>query len=811
LTLATGVILALLPWWRNHDYVRDFYDYGLVVAGVGLIDQGQRPYVDFATPIQAGFFGLSWLVEKAGGGTYLALTRGGAALILVMAAALTGILARRWPWWAAGSVAFAVTAASASQHTILWHNALGVGCLAVVAWSGALAPVLRRADWPWHVLVAAGLFVGGINKLNFQIVALAAALAWAVRAGMQRQAGWGRVAGTGLAWLVAGGLLPILAELAWIGTTFGTWSQNVVGLAVESRAEAMKQIWTWKFLVAPLHDYYGPLRLPQAGLAGLGLSLAALAGCWPAGADARRAPWDRLLLPLAAALTGLAGAALLATNQEIAYVGLAAWLVLAAAVWLGFAPRPRRGIFVGGLVMPALVLAAVAWSSAWQGQRSQFGYSPSPRSAYATAGRAGPAFAYLQGVRLPPETVATLELLEPWLPGPGADGVRPVFFAAGHEWLNRLMPGWRRPGQPLWIHWGTTYGPRETLALMRALATDTRLRVVLTTLARDDWPREVRQVLERHFERDLLGPVTTRWTRRPLAGGQVSDSIDFINQCGGNVAGSVLFMDERPVARLEFEPDRMMLGVMEDEGWLTLATPSHRFGGEAVIVRSTLAGAGPLHADFKVIVHGAAPEDVRWSARVELPAGRPRIAVPFQIDSLGRNLQLRITVPHEARGRLAAGYRNLQITHAVESPAGAPRLRGDGPADEAMAAEAAESLLGAVRWRPGQLVVRGGRPAAGGLELAAGGEVWLHTDGMTGELRGRVDCPDPAGGRPMVRVVWYKGGRLQITQQGLVPAEGAFEFRVWCAEPGGWFGILTDQGAGIARARVQVTGARLEP
>jgi len=64
--LITTVGLMLLPWVRNHSYLRDFYDYGLVIAGLGLIEQGQHPYVDFTTPIQAGFFGLSRLIEYVG-------------------------------------------------------------------------------------------------------------------------------------------------------------------------------------------------------------------------------------------------------------------------------------------------------------------------------------------------------------------------------------------------------------------------------------------------------------------------------------------------------------------------------------------------------------------------------------------------------------------------------------------------------------------------------------------------------------------------------------------------------------------------
>ena len=35
--------LVLLPWWRHHSYIRDFYDYGLVIAGVGRIAGGERP------------------------------------------------------------------------------------------------------------------------------------------------------------------------------------------------------------------------------------------------------------------------------------------------------------------------------------------------------------------------------------------------------------------------------------------------------------------------------------------------------------------------------------------------------------------------------------------------------------------------------------------------------------------------------------------------------------------------------------------------------------------------------------------------
>ncbi|MEJ1971487.1 MAG: hypothetical protein WDM96_02930 [Lacunisphaera sp.] len=161
LAVAAVALVAWLPWWRNHGYLRDLYDYGLVIAANGHLNLGERPYVDFTTPIQAGFLGLNWMFERLGHGTYAGLTLGGAALIIGAAVTLPLMLARRWPGWAAAIVGGAVTVSAASQHTILWHNSLGVICLAIATWAAACAPVLRRADWPWHLLVAAGFFSAG--------------------------------------------------------------------------------------------------------------------------------------------------------------------------------------------------------------------------------------------------------------------------------------------------------------------------------------------------------------------------------------------------------------------------------------------------------------------------------------------------------------------------------------------------------------------------------------------------------------------------------------------------------------------------
>ena len=461
------VVVALLPWWRNHAYLRDTYDYGLVLAANGHLDLGERPYVDFTTPIQAGFLGLNWLIERAGGGTYFALTLGGAGLIVGTAVLLCLMLARRWPWWAAATVSGTVVVASASQHTILWHNSLGVSCLAAVAWAAACAPVLRRASWPWHAVMLVGLLLGGINKLNFQLVAVAAALAWAVRTGWLREAGRGRVLATALVILLAGVVLPVAGEMTWTGASLSLWLANVVQLAAGSRLGILRQILSVDFLLRPIHDYYGPLPLHQVGLVGAWLSLAALVGCRPdPDAPAGYARWDRWLQPLAVVFSAVAAAALLATNYEIASIGLGAWLVLVVSLWLGFAPAGRRVVFLGGVIVPAVALGVSAWWSAWQGQRSQFGFSDAPRSAYRPAESAGPAFARLAGLRLPPEFMHSLEVVEQSLPENDFETeVRPVFYGPGLEFLQRYLPGPWEKGQPLWGHWNTTYSPANLARL----------------------------------------------------------------------------------------------------------------------------------------------------------------------------------------------------------------------------------------------------------------------------------------------------------------------------------------------------------
>ncbi len=811
LLLVVLAVISFLPWWRNHEYLRDLYDYGLVITANGHMERGERPYVDFTTPIQAGFLGLNWLIEKAGGGTYAALTRGGAGLILLSGLLLPLMLARRWPWWAALIVGTAITVSSASQHTILWHNSLGVFCLAVVVTATAIAPSLRRADWCWNLLAGAGLFLGGINKLNFHLVAVAAALAWTLRAGLVRRAGWPRVSLTMLAVLAVGVLLPLAAEMAWTGASFDLWKRNVVELAAGSRWDLLERIFTTEFLFRPLHDYYGAQALPQSGLVGVLLSLITLVLCWPRGRTDLAARWDRVLLPFAVVLAGAAAAALLATNHEIACLGVAAWMALLASLWLGFASSVRSRIFFTWFVLPVLVFGASGWWSAWLGQRSQFGHSLDPRSEYQSVAQVAPAYASLQGLRLPPGFVLSFEALSHVLAEDKGDGRRAVFYGPGLELLDRYFPSRRAKGQPLWAHWGTSYDGPAITRLRSAMLHDENYRTIFTNVAFAHWPDEVRGVLEEYFVRDLVGPMAARWRHRDDATANLADSFDVLSRLGGNVDGRMFHLDRYPLRVWRTLDDQVIMGTSQSVGQVLLRIPVYRLGGRVVVSRLPGAGDGPWAVDFKVIVHGASPEDVRWSGRVELPAGQQTVSVPFEADAGGRMLMFWVTLPtDQPAGAVVAGYRDLQITHAAEQGA-APRLRPDSPADVASVPGHAESLFGDVTWRPAQLVVRNGGSVAEGLELSPGGEVWMHTDGMAGELSGQVACPPGDGRPPVVRVVWYKGGRLQIIHQEWAKREQPFNFRVWTAEPGGWIGVLVDGGKDLAPVHVRATEVTLQP
>jgi hypothetical protein len=805
---AISALLALAPWFRNRQYLRDLYDYGLVLAANGHMERGEYPYVDFTTPIQAGFLGLNWMVERGTGGTYGGLTLGAAGLIVLSAVLLTLMLSRRWPWGLAVLVGGAVTIASASQHTILWHNALGVFCLSVVAWSAAIAPVWRRVTWPWHLLTAFGLILGGLNKVNFQLVALAVACAWALRLGVLRLASWGVVVRSILAVILAGVVAPIALELGWTGATISLWWHNVIMLPIGQRLGILDKLLTSDFLFREMHDYYGPSLIPAVGLFGVLITVAAAAGL---GWLHRHDQINRMLAPVSALAAGLAGAVILQSNYEISHLGLAAWLVLAVSVWLGAGPTiPARRWLLAAVALPALALATSAWTSAWKGQRSQFGYSPAPRTAYVPVSQLVPSLGALQGLRLPPELADSLRMSERILPMADEQGRYFVFYGLGMEWMDRFFPARREKREPLWFHMGTSYDTAATSRLAARLR-DGEFDVVFCTIARTEWPADIEQALGQKYTRENAGSVVFVWEPKAPDAPDLSDGFDTLARLGGNVVGAVLHSDRYHFKYRRSADGTVVMGTPRKTGQVMLNTPTYRVSGIAVIDRLPGTGDEPLASLAKITVHGSSPEEVLWSERLVLAPGEQTRRVAFTVDPGARSVMFWIDNGYTGQERkVFAGYRELEIQAAVEGPVAAPVLRPGVQPARLADREEVSALFGDQDWRPETLLLREAQPGAAGVGLTLGGEIWFHTPNMTGLVEGRIrKVPGPQDG-PMVRVVWYKGGRLQLMQNGVVPDAGNYAFRVWTAEPGGWIGILTDPGENAA-VEVEVTHSTLQP
>jgi hypothetical protein len=819
--LPAAVVVALvawLPWWHNHAYLRDFYDYGLVIAGNARILAGERPYVDFATPIQSGLFIGNLAAERAFGGTLLAMTWGAAVAIVAAATGLTLLFARRWPVWLSALVSTGVVVGSLSQHTILWHNALGVGYLAAVAWSGAVAPVWRWRQWPWHAIMAAALLLGGLNKLNFQLLALAVAVGWALREWLAGRAEFHRLGSSVIAVGLAGVAAPLAIELAWTRASFGTWWYNVVTLPLAARGGDLHRVWSWQALWHPVHDYYGALSFQPVGLLCLVTAAGATAAAWRGSGPG----WGRRAMAVGAGLLAAIGSlALFATNFEIAYVALAAAVALAAGLWLGFGAAPRGLLFMTTLVAPAAILAGAAWESAWRGQRSQFGHSTAPRASYADAGKAGPAFSYLRGMNVPPEWIESLVTLEETLSPPGADGTRPVLYGPAVEWLERVFPAAKHPGLPLWMHFGTTYGPRETACLVSFLADDTRVTAYYVAVPWSYLPEPIGAALKSHYDFWLFSAYFGRWTRKLIADPAPdsrraapgdgdyrrlssvlgsSDGIDFVNRVGGNVNPLCLEVRGRGVGVFpRTGSSASVVGISAGRGYLRVGPGVRQLRGE-VVVRRTASDAGSASAEFEV--RSADSRTTLWSQRVQLEQGVGEQAVPFVVYGDARPLELAVEVPEDATGQLMAGFRQTSIQQTDAGPAAPPRLRPDAPPDEKLEPATWRSVFPGGTWSLSEVIARGVSVHNGELQLPPGAELWFKPDRPLSALSGEYRrAPSSASGSPMLRLVWCKGARLEIlTQERLPSPDGRRSFRGWSAEPDGWFGLLADPGAGTAPA-----------
>lgn len=795
-------LLALLPWWHNHDYLKDFYDYGLFINVNARLAQGQKPFVDFTTPAQSATSLLNYTAESVGDGSYVAMTYGAAGLIVLGGLGLTLLLSTRLNPWAAALVALAIVAGSASQHTIVFYNPLGVLATAMTVWGFAAAPLLRRQTAGWHLLAAAGLFLGGINKINFHLLACAMAIGWIVYAWVGQPGAALRAVLTLVFVGMFGFLLPIGLEIVWTGAGWSGWFYNVVELPLSARGGRLSYLFSPQLYLTTLHNYYGELRVPQVGLIGVLMPLLAVIAAWRATVKPGQ-KWRAAFLVLAGALAAFSSSALLLTNNEIAYITFAASLVITVGLWLGFEAQPRGGWFVAGVLVPALLLAATGWESAWRGERSQFGHDIEPRQAYAHGENLGADFGYLRGLKIPPGMAQSLSLLADWRSRLPEEQTQRIYYGPGAEWLERIWPVHKVRGLPLVT--AAFEGEREVQMLEREVIAGDTFAHLISVEAWDHWNAAVQAQLSLMTVKQKLGSALVHYRKLP-PGTLSARPLDFMHSgFGGNVDSMRIVSD---LAMHALFDGRRFLGTSQASGIADVETPCHRMSAEYVLMRTNRDEAGAISVRLSIEARMGSGLLPRWEADIALPDGVDELVVPTaQIDGSGLPLRFSVTIPEASSGKVIAGWRAFQLWDTPDRENAPPILRPS-VADLLGADEAIRKALAPASLQNVPIYLRGGRADANALLLPAGGEIWLRMQGLYTDINIRAQLHELEGNSlPELKVVYYKGGRLERIAATADESAGTLRFTAWTSEAGGWIGILADPQPGSPSMLVKIEAA----
>ena len=795
-------LIALLPWWHNHDFLRDFYDYGLFINVNARLALGDRPYADFTTPAQTAAFLLNYAAELAGGGTYVGMTRGAAALIIVGGMGLMLMLARRFNPWIAALLSLAIVTGSASQHTIIFYNPLGVLAMALVVWSFAVAPLLRRETWGWHLLAAIGLLLGGVNKINFHLLACVMAAGWVAFAWVLQKPAVSRGLLT-LAFIAVFGLvLPIGLEIAWTGAGWDRWFYNIVQLPLDARGGRISYLFSPKLYLTTVHDYYGELRVPPVGLIGVLMPVIAILAT-VRGTGSPRRGWHVVLQVLAGLLAALASSALLLTNNEIAYVTFAAALVIAVGLWLGFRPAPRGAAFVAGVLLPAAILAAAGWESAWRGQRSQFGHDEPDRTGYVRGESLGPDFGYLRGLHLPTRLTGSLEEFAAWRGRLSPEKTARIFYGPGLEWLEHVWPVRKVQGLPLVA--SAFDNSQEAELLRRTVIEGDTFEHLAVLEAWDHWSATVQNQLDRTTLKQRLGSGLMIY-RKLKPGTLSSRPLEFLHSGLGANLDSLRMTTGMPMQNLS--EHRRFLGIERGEGRLDVDAPTHRMSAEYVLVRTTPGAGGALKAQLAIhanMLGGLLP---RWSGEITLPENADELLVRTDpVDGSGLPLVFTVAIPEESAGKLRAGWRGFHLMDTADRDEPPPTLQSGFTALVPAGKDVRANLL-PPSLKDAPVYLRKVWMQDGTLLMPGGGEIWVRLQGLYPEMKISAKLlGHQKEAAPKVQVVFYKGGRLERFAPSVDRAAGIVHFNAWSAENGGWLGILAEPQLTIPPMTVRIDSA----
>lgn len=798
---AGGVVLALLPWWRNRTLLLDFFDYGLVMAAVGRIASGDRPYVDFSTPIQTLQFIVSAWSERLFGATYLGLTMGngffiGGSLVLFFA-----LLRKRVGGWLGWTLAVAIVVGTSSQHTIIWYNAIGTLCLAVVVWNGADAGRRGAAGWGNEVAIWAALWLGGMNKLTYQAAALAFAVTLAWQAANEQRTSWTTAWRRIFAYGVFGLIAPVASELCYTKASLADWLQNVVVTPARFRTDMLQQIGELPFYFKTPHDYYKPLYFSAIGAAGtilIVLITALLAGELLAAEGERR--WRRLaLLGLLAGGAWICGVVLLATNMDIAYLSATAWLVFATGLIVAFpmADGGRKRCARALLAAAAIGLTVPAWISAWAGARALWGHQKLVRERLVSTDDLPPEFGYLRGMRVLPSFHGSVLDFSQRRAELAATGVRDdeYYFTSATEWLVRALPESRHRGRPLWFAGGTTLSDDDAWALGEEVAHDPHSTVIVGYGGWDFWYAAFRKMLAEDY-RDRRGEWLRLFVRRTPP-----DPVTFAVNTHSNLNVGAIRVHSG-AAELAAAKNGLFYYGGSKPHRLDCGFGLYRLAGE-MVGELPAAAAGPARARFRIMARdGARLTDTLWDETVELSADARTITRPFAISPGGRPVSLMVNFA--SGGRATFGWRALKTEQAGGNESTPPWPMDWRLPPSPMQAQLRGKLLADGKNIERDLRVFGdvkqSAVADGTIVQAAPGEIWFRPPVGQGHLSGDFvahttpGLPEAESGL-RVCVIAYRAGRFDLMMQRDFPAdtktgEHAGHFEAWLPEGEGWFGLV---------------------
>ena len=812
--LPSALLLALMGssivaiWLRNRDVLGDLYDYSIVVAAAGKIEAGLKPYSGVRSPLQSSIYLLNYGAEWLFGRNYLGLTLGGLVQALGGALLVWGMLRPPLGRMAATLVALAVSLAGLLQHTVFFYNPVGILCLSVVLLGLAVEPALGPV-WSWRTVAISGaLFLGGINKLNFQGATLVCAglLSWAAWTGGRLTAR--AVVRNLLLLALFGCLLPLGFELAWTKATFAQWLDNVVLLPTERHAYFQLALDPGIYL-RPVHDFYHPV--PIRAIGGLGLLLLLLTGGWLLD-DARAkglppSAWIvRLLLIIAG--SGL-GALLMVTNHETVMLTSLAYPVMALALYLHFRGSGRlierwmERIILGAMA----VWAAAGGYAAWHGSRVLYTPEPPAWTSYVRIHAATGALAYFDGVKMPPaqiaamvQTAARLKTMES-----RAGRLDGVLFGPGLEWMERAYPESITRHAPIGFVNGITLHEDDRDYLKDLCLRHGEWRLVVQN-GWQNWPASIWRMLADDYRREIVGSrdliYHPRGSRPPAVEAAPPDSLPpgvFRDRAVSNVLiTSTRF--SKGMGLLD-GPGGAVFGANHSTNWLW-PLGANDVQGWAV------AQLGPGRSRAGVVTFRALAGDpdtgAIWETSVTVDSGQGEVAVPFALQPGGRPVWLQTVIRDADRGALVGGWRGLRITHSNES-------------DQSPALPFAAGL---VRVLPGPE-----EPVADTLWYARDpgalspeewvrvpAENWRRAEMRPGTVRVQVEfTPDQeAPADPVVlTLAWYRAGRFEIMTERVIDLQTTrrVTLEAVVTEPGGWIGLLARGGeAKNHRLRVMTWG-----